>query len=426
MATFRVGRAGFDMTLSPPASWDMAGDVVSFNGEIHTSTLADAQAQRQQLLGHMDNPEEPVVPITWSDDTTVDGFYTVRDVKVTTVRMSLTTYWFLFSVTAERVAGYQSPLFETVITGALRVNAASITSTNARPWIGMAWDEYAAGYTVLPYVAAINGNARSFADEGNQIYPIYTPSLGQLYGRHIVLPGSAASWYNGSVKIRAGAGHRVMVGRQIPSDPYGWQMSNGLVRVTPVNVSGYMHFDIEWADAAGGTWETAQRFKVGTYSAGIFDPLTTPPTSVTVLRNSPEECVIRFQTGAAIGSIGTLDLSLRRGSRYLTGSFIAPAGSFAGPFAVGRSSSEAGTSLTGGLRATSNDAGGNRYVLGSAKAITSETTKGIIYLTTNGTSLDFMIGSEIGGSGATTTDAAQDLIYQYMGAVHERRMPVAG
>lgn len=426
MATFRVGRAGFDMTLSPPASWDMNGDVVSFNGEIHTSTLADAQAQRQQLLGHMDNPDEPVVPITWSDDTTVAGFYRIRDVKVTTVRMSLTTCWFPFSVTAERVPGYQAPLFETVITGALRVNSAGITSTDALPWIALGSPEIVAGYSLIPYAASASGGVRAFADELDGIYPTVTSTKADLYGKRVIVAGDPIRWYPGAAKIHAGTGARVMVGRQIPPAPYGWKLSNGLVRVTPVLVSSaYMHLDIEWADTAGGTWETARRFVVGQGPSGIT-PMAVPPTSVTVLRNAPEECVIRMHTGVGNALGGSLDLGLRRGSRYLTGIFNAVPGSGLVQYGVGRSTSEAATSLTGGIRATSNDAGGNRYVLASAKAIDKELTGGSINLTTGSTSFDFMIGSEIGGSGATGTDAAQDLIYQYMGAVHERRLIVAG
>lgn len=427
MATFRVGRAGFDMTLSPPASWDMSGDVVSFNGEIHTTTLADAQAQRQQLLGHMDNPDEPVVPITWSDDTTVDGFYTVRDVKVTTVAMSLTTYWFLFSVTAERVVGYQAPLFETVITGALRTNSAGITATDALPWFGLVTTEVVAGDSIYPYATEVLGYNRQLADvPATGMYILSTSPKADLYGKRAVVAGDPTRWYPGAARIHAGTSGRVVVGRQIDAAPYGWKLNNGLVRVTPVDVSGSMQFDIEFADEAGGTWETARRFTIGTMSGGVYIPFQKGPTAVTVLRNGPEECVIRLRVGVQTGYIGTLDLGLRRASRYMTGIFNQVAGSPGPNLAVARSAVEAATSLTGGIRATSNDAGGNRYVLASSKAITKDLTNGAIWLTTAGASFDFMIGSEIGGSGATSTETAQDLIFQYMGAVHERRLTVAG
>jgi hypothetical protein len=80
---------------------------------------------------------------------------------------------------------------------------------------------------------------------------------------------------------------------------------------------------------------------------------------------------------------------------------------------------EAGTSVTGLIRATANDAAGNRYVVGSARSFTGDTTNGGFTKSAT-TTLDFYIGVELNGSSAVSGDAAADLQAQYIAAMAEK------
>ena len=76
--TLTIGRCGLDVTHDDVQSLDDTGTEVRISGWLKASSLADAKVLRQQLLGHVNNPDEPVVPVTWSTDSTLDGYYRVN------------------------------------------------------------------------------------------------------------------------------------------------------------------------------------------------------------------------------------------------------------------------------------------------------------------------------------------------------------
>lgn len=85
-----------------------------------------------------------------------------------------------------------------------------------------------------------------------------------------------------------------------------------------------------------------------------------------------------------------------------------------------RTSVEAATALTGGIRATSNDAAGHRYVISTPQAFTADLVNGAIDLNADSATFSFAAGIEVGGSTAVANDAAQRIIYEYMAATSER------
>lgn len=144
--------------------------------------------------------------------------------------------------------------------------------------------------------------------------------------------------------------------------------------------------------------------------------------SATLIRNDPEEVVLRLtrnNTPTAPGR-STLDLTLKRGSLAVYAYFQRHASATLG---VALGTTEAGTAFTGGIRATSNDANGNRYVLASAKTFTGDTTNGGISKA-SAIAFDFMFGMEPGGSSAVSGNFAANLLQQYIGAPTERLNPV--
>lgn len=140
--------------------------------------------------------------------------------------------------------------------------------------------------------------------------------------------------------------------------------------------------------------------------------LTTAP-QFTILRNDLEEVTVRLAYPVGTGRL-TIDLGLRRGSRFVTGIMKRHSAATLGIKLV---TNETGTAQTGGLRATAADAGGNRYVLGSAKVPTITTTGAISKASV--TLFDFFAGHEVGASPATG-DAYSDLLSQYLGTTGDR------
>jgi hypothetical protein len=68
--------------------------------------------------------------------------------------------------------------------------------------------------------------------------------------------------------------------------------------------------------------------------------------------------------------------------------------------------------------ASSNDADGNKYVVGSSKSFTADTAIGGVSKASV-TALDAFVGVVAGGTGAVTGDQAANLFAQYLGSSTE-------
>lgn len=189
-----------------------------------------------------------------------------------------------------------------------------------------------------------------------------------------------------------------------------WQLDNGLVKVTPgangaITVSCW---DPEGGDFGVGGWGSAKDYAVQAAGGAV-----TGQPEFTILRNDPEEVVVRLTYPTTSGRT-TLDLALRRGSRFVQGTVKRNSASVLG---IARTAAEAASVVTGGLRATAADAEGNRFVMGSSKV--STTTTATASLTKSGVTVyDFFLGHEVGVAAAGDTFA--DLLGQYLGSTGER------
>jgi hypothetical protein len=187
------------------------------------------------------------------------------------------------------------------------------------------------------------------------------------------------------------------------------RLSNGLVRVQADTVSGVNTY---WWD--GSAWD-------GPYK---WDQVNGTPLvwlSASVLRNTPEECAIRLMaqvTGDTLGPV-YLDLSIRRGSRNIIGYLVGAGYQTSFQFTVTPNPTYAGTTITGGVRRTANDASGNRTFLVSNNATTISTANGSIAQASAGNPLLFAIGNEVGGSGATGLNVVAEQAAQFWMGVSE-------
>jgi len=223
---------------------------------------------------------------------------------------------------------------------------------------------------------------------------------------------SVANYPLGRSRVIVNGAERVPVNLTIPSSAT-WSQENELVQVT-LGGSGSTLSVASWG---GSAWES----KSWDVAVGAELLAGTDVKAVTVLRNDFEVTTVRALWDSNPGR-HTVDLTLRRGSRFVEGYLQTTS---ADTLSVLRDSAEAGTSPASAayVTATADDADGNRYIVGSGKLFTANTVTGGIAASAV-TALDFFIGSVVGGSGAQSGDQAADLRDQYIGVMPETTMGV--
>ena len=397
MSILTIGRVGIDIDLRAPQSWEDTPEGVSLGGQIITTTLEACQSLRTELLAL----QGQTVPVTCSADSTFDGFYTVASVGVGLPVGAHTAFLMEWSAELVRVGVEAQVGWESRLTGSVAMNDHGVTGAASEPY--HAPPRGATEYDVraaLPTIIARTGSGGAitvYRDVDRDATPRWS--------------STPAGFYQGAVKFSSGATQRVRAGLWTPNSPASWTLENELVKVTP-HATAAGHFYVAHHD--GTAWDTAKMWYL--YDTSTFRAWS----HVTLLRNDPEEVIVRLTSHTAGAVPNYLDLSLRRGSRFVSG-YLSRA--TASSHYVRRSPDEAGTAFTRGVRAPSNDADGNRYVIGSAKTHTAELTAGGISIA-SGTVLDFFVGSEIAGSAAVAGDTAAALLNQYLGYVAADDRPV--
>lgn len=383
MTTLTIGR--FSMSDGPSAIRH-DGDFLELELQIDaatTSTPAEAKVKRQQLLGMVDNPDESAFPVTFTDDTDLDGFYTVLSVQCEPFEMFLNNGTMLANVSLKRVAnGYQNPTVETTVVSQLATNSHSVISTTDHA-IGAVWRSaegllldttniesvLAASSQAFTTVDGVAIEVRPFADTNVS----GTWSIFAKPSTHYDPPSCAIEYKVGSTWYEA-------VGRQIPNG-VAWRINNGLTRVGVTAALPQTNITIEVADSSAWSGrEVAGAGNIGG-NAGPF-----------IVRNSPELVSVKVATPS-----GFTVYTVWRGGTIVMMSqtqYIANANYLQVVTADG------GTNVTGGIRATSNDASGNRLVFLSRGAVTTTTaTPFKMAMSSAATSNVFGLGYNLGATG---------------------------
>lgn len=332
------------------------------------------------------------VPVTFTDKPERSGYYTVKSTGSTYsehLNERVTSDW---KVSLERIGSDSETDLQSRLTGAVRVNDFSAT--------GERWHAPPIGHYAY-YTGASNPTTmtRTGADGAMTVYRSVPASVSPRWGC------APASFANGRVKVTTTGGQEVY-GVDVPLAAADWALSNGFVNVT---AGASSTLDVQ--NYSGG----AYRSKLWNVSVAGSASSIASWDAATVLRNDYEMCIVRLVAGQNPGR-ATLDLTLRRGARFAEG--YLQIGSSA-TLCVYRSTLETNTPIlvNGYVRASANDANGNRFTVGSARTFTSHTNGGLIKSTA--TSMDFWVGAEIGGTGAPSGDAALDLRNQFIAAMPE-------
>lgn len=332
-----------------------------------------------------------LVPATFTDKVELTGFYRVTDVRAVFTRVQQGAHETLdWSMTLQRLGTAPDVEVES------RVPAVARASTISSPPAAVFWHAPSGGatsYFTGPTVpTSIN---RQSADGAVTVF-LGLPS------------GVSPRWTVPAESYQVGAARLIFDGLRrlgLHTPPLAvWEVNNGLVRLM-AGPSGAV--TVSCWDA--GAWRSAKDYAFTVNGS----PLTGQP-EFTVLRNTPEEVAVRLSYPTVPGRV-TVDLCLRRGARFVTGVMKRHSSATLG---VARTAAEAATVATGGLNATSADADGNRFVMGSAVTVTAATGTASLSKAAVLT-LDFFLGHEVDAA-PQAGDAFADLWQQYRGSTGER------
>lgn len=410
--SWMIGRCT-QLISAPGVGLALSGKQLNVPFEIVASSFDEMKAQRQQLAGLVDNEDESVVPFTWSDDSSLDGFYRVTGVTIgSTINMINT--WFIpdCQLQLEQIARFSNAAVEVTTLSPLRVNAHGFTVPPAVVAVGL--PNTMSETDLRPSLTAATAISRT--DELGNVLTAYTLAspVTRTWYRTSAVP---ASHYAGACKIQVKYGSTWfdVMGQEPPLNRV-WRISNGLVRLTSAQGATAGTFEV-WD---GTTWDSqpVAHWTNGAVGPGIGNGNGTSQTTLTIQRNSPEACVVK------VGGAGVdFTYKVMRGNMHVEAAWTCTT---ATKYGAGNTVAAASTAVsTWGIRRTANDAGGNRLVFGMPVAITSDVVNGGINASTAATLGQMLIGIELAGSSAIAGNAAADIANQFFGAVSWRQQVVS-
>lgn len=403
MAVLTIGRVGLASPatngvglVGPATGLSWSGDELSFSGEIVASTVADAKVLRDQVRGLAGNQDEPVVPVTWDEDSTVNGYYRVESAEVGTVAASYSANWFPIDVTLVRVPGWQAPMVEVIARGA---DADTNHGVSSWSWIGgpISGDVSATQFSGLVNNNGANGASVQNEDGAQAFWYANTADRDDLYNTELVYSVAETNYYDASCRIemkQVDDTYDVVVGRQIESDPSSWRLRNGQCQVTCS--TNEPSFTVGVWDGTNSVY-VDKKYDMLDQISGLHIPGNTgpgtPPRTVTVLRNSPEMVALRVWYNDTTTDSVQCDFTLRRGAWWVE---VAMSDSESGHrFEIVRSTTEASTAVTGGADATSVDGDGYTFQVRSTSPTTNSTDGGVFLTSTSNNAL-FGVGLDAG------------------------------
>jgi hypothetical protein len=338
-----------------------------------------------------------VIPVTFRDKAELDGYYTVETASSELTDHQSEISKSSWTIELNKCGTHTEIDLQSRLTGAVRAND---FSQSGERWHAPAINHYSYFTGATDISSTVN---RTSADGTIVVY------RGIPTGVHPRWGCTPTNYLLGRVRLTdtllvssenevEGCCHRLST--------TGWSLSNGLVNVAPTASAGV----IDVQSYSGG----AYRSNLIRIQRNGVDVQTWQ--SVSIIRNTAEQVIIRLTANivSAPGRV-TLDLNLRRGSRFVEGYLQSSSST---TLKVVCATTTASTAGTGYVVKTSNDANGNRMIIGSARSHTADTTTGGISKASV-TALDFYIGAVISATSPASGDAAADLQAQYIGTLPE-------
>lgn len=395
VGTWQIGRIGLaaanggdGYSFEEPSEISQDGDSLAVSGFQQETTIAKLTWLRDQILGLTDQVGETAVPVRFSDYAHLNGYYKVQSTSANRSPGGLA-----WSAALERITDWVYPRVDHYIVGGLLSNSHSVTTGYLVYMVpaGAYWDT----------IAAAGLGTRSTGDSVSIDYESVSGTSG---AQNVVTSYNVDPqyWYRGGCRIEYdvadnGTFYEVVGRRSFTTDATTGQLrlSNGVVRVAWDSTAG--EINCWWWD--GSAWDGPTAF---TPAISTVDQTA---IAAAVLRNNADEVSVRYtlvQSGVTTNAV-YLDITLRRGSRNVVCYGQSRA---VRAWRMRFTTSTSCTSITGGLRRTSDNAGGNRELLVSQNATTITTGTGMVTQASTFTSGLFAIGCEVGGSGAAGINTA--------------------
>lgn len=417
-----IGRVGSDGIELPDPEISYSGSQVTLSGTFtppagSATGLVDTLWLREQLLGLVGNDDEPVVPVVWSTRPQLNGYYRVTDAQASLPTGSTQgeAPFLPWGATLDRVVDYRQAPLEVFGVHGLIANGLGITGADvmtAAPSLAVDWWP-GVGSTTAGTRVADNGTLQISVDPSSTLSTTYLSRLSIAPEYYYIGAARAEYGVDSTPTWRTVIGRQAFTTTEIPASNLV-RISNGLVRVRPTATT----LQVEWFN--GTSWSTPTSFQL--VQGASFNPFSFIVGRV--LLCSPTEVVLRLEVTVASSAVPYIvDLRLRRGSRNV---LVRIASYLSDSFGVRFSPGVAATSLTGGLRRTSNNSSGNREILISNTATTKNTSVGMLTDSTVRNSVLFGIGAEIGGSSATLQNVASLQVSEWFSAQSETQRVVAG
>jgi len=346
------------------------------------------------LHGQVAGMEEGhLVPVTFRDKAERNGYYSVVSASSDLTDYQSEVLLADWQIELQRQGSPTEVDLQSRLTGAVRQNDFALTGTR--------WHAPAIGHYAYHTGSSVPSGSVSRTSEDGAI----KVWLGIPSNTHPKWGCTVANFYGGRVRIldtlEVSTENEVEgVNRQISAS--GWTLSNGLIKVTAAGAGNKL--DIQYYD--GSAWQSnIWKVQVGGADVNAF-------SSANIIRNDFEQCILRLVCSVSTGGRQTLDLSLRRGSRFVEGYLQ---NSTSNTLKVAPNNVTASTSGTGYQIATS---GTHRAACGSARTFTVDNTNGGISKAAT-TTFDFWIGVVINAAAPQTGDAVTDLRDQYIATMPE-------
>jgi hypothetical protein len=395
--TVQIGRLtlreGFE--LSESASSTTGGRAIRITGQESSPPLSleDLRIRRESLSGLADGQ---LVPVIFRDKSDHDGWYIVTEASAEVANWTNEVVRFNWTLGLDRLGPENAIDVESRLTGVGRQNAYGLAGERWHAPAGLAYGYYTGAGEPS---GSVN---RPLADGGTiTVHRGIPASVSPRWG------STLGNYGLGRARVMSGGHERV--GRDVVLDPDDWSIGNGIVSFGPGASSS---FTLSAWD--GTAWDpTDWNVSVtGTTSGAI-----TSWESASIIRNGYELCTVRLVKTATGGGRLSLDITLRRGARFVE-TYLQS--SIAGTKAWYLATPAAGSAppSSGYVVGTANDAGGNRYLVTSAMMFAAQTTQGGLSASAT-PALDAGIGVVLGGSGAAAGDMAPTLRDHYLRTMAE-------
>lgn len=347
-----------------------------------------------------------LLPITYEGDTTMAGFGKITSMDVSPVKLA--TGYFSYSIGFEMKGRPSEMMFESNMSGALLTNSHSLTTSDTTygPFHALPVNTYNYKHDSRP--------ARGLRNtENGNVSVFYASDLRDNAANWICEP---ADFYKGAVKITIDS--VVKTGYLTRNLPTGVEISNGLIKITSGSTASESRFDLQFYD--NGTWSSAREIAVSLDSAETEWNVW---KTVQILRNEPQECVVRFTTYSE-DSYGdgtlTVDVAVKRGAHHAT-LVISDEGT---PDRAPTSRKNlkvidfnAMTDDTGYMIEDTADSDGQKFMIGSPQGYTADATNGLIYL--GSAQFKTFVGYVYNSADPELYDTADAIRDQYLEGIYE-------